>query len=186
MQTDWRQRDSDDPAHLQSSRTQAQIRFERGPDADVTLPESITIAEYYWSPATKGKNQGSRGTHLANTDSPGALSLFEREFAGDEPGSKGREKLRNNRGRASRRRIHPYSRDFPAGAYLPLPVAIVHCGRGIPASFARFGLPIHQYSKPWSGALVGPPHRRAPTDPRQLGWLPLLLGTLANPALSQQ
>jgi hypothetical protein len=55
MQTDWRQRDSDDPAHLQSSWTQAQIRFERGPDADTTLPESITVAEYYWSPATKGK-----------------------------------------------------------------------------------------------------------------------------------
>jgi hypothetical protein len=55
MLTDWRQRDSDDPAHLQSSWTQAQIRFERRPDADASLPESITIAEYYWSPATKGK-----------------------------------------------------------------------------------------------------------------------------------
>jgi hypothetical protein len=55
MQTDWRQRDSDDPAHLQSSWTQAQIRFDRSPDADATLPESITLAEYYWSPATKGK-----------------------------------------------------------------------------------------------------------------------------------
>jgi hypothetical protein len=55
MQTEWRQRDSDDPAHLQSSWTQAQIRFQRSPGADATLPESITIAEYYWSPATKGK-----------------------------------------------------------------------------------------------------------------------------------
>jgi hypothetical protein len=55
MRTDWRQRDCDDPAHLQSSWTQAQIRFERNQDADASLPESITIAEYYWSPATKGK-----------------------------------------------------------------------------------------------------------------------------------
>ncbi len=55
MQTVWRQRDSDDPAHLQRSWTQAQIRFERGPDADATLPESITVAEYYWSPAAKGR-----------------------------------------------------------------------------------------------------------------------------------
>lgn len=51
MQTEWKERGSD-PAHKQTSWTQAQIRFE--PTADPVLPR-LTVAEYYWSPATKGK-----------------------------------------------------------------------------------------------------------------------------------
>jgi hypothetical protein len=56
MQTEWKERGSD-PSHEQKSWTQAQIRFEE-PDNAPQLPNRpprLTVAEYYWSPATKGK-----------------------------------------------------------------------------------------------------------------------------------
>jgi hypothetical protein len=59
MQTEWKQRTSD-PSHKQQSWTQAQILFtKRGEDplpaAFPNAPKELTMAEYYWSPATKGK-----------------------------------------------------------------------------------------------------------------------------------
>lgn len=53
MQTEWKERGSD-PAHKQTSWTQAQIRFEPTAAADPAAPR-LTLAEYYWSPATKGR-----------------------------------------------------------------------------------------------------------------------------------
>ena len=53
MQTEWKERGSD-PAHNQKSWTQAQIRFEPTAAADPAAPR-LTVAEYYWSPASKGK-----------------------------------------------------------------------------------------------------------------------------------
>lgn len=53
MKTEWKERGSD-PAHHQKSWTQAQIRFEPAAASDPALPR-LTVAEYYWSPATKGK-----------------------------------------------------------------------------------------------------------------------------------
>lgn len=53
MQTEWKERGSD-PAHKQTSWTQAQVRFEPAAGASSTVPR-LTVAEYYWSPATKGK-----------------------------------------------------------------------------------------------------------------------------------
>lgn len=55
MQTEWKERGSD-PSHLQQEWTQAQIRFEPVvPCAGGSEPPRLTVAEYYWSPATKGK-----------------------------------------------------------------------------------------------------------------------------------
>ncbi len=58
MKTQWKERGSD-PSHKQQSWIQAQIGYERHHDADITgfpsAPERITVAEYYWSPVTKGK-----------------------------------------------------------------------------------------------------------------------------------
>lgn len=58
MKTQWKERGSD-PSHKQQSWIQAQICYERDHDADITgfpsAPERITVAEYYWSPVTKGK-----------------------------------------------------------------------------------------------------------------------------------
>lgn len=53
MRTEWKERGSD-PAHNQKSWTQAQIRFEPTAAASPAAPR-VTVAEYYWSPATKGK-----------------------------------------------------------------------------------------------------------------------------------
>jgi hypothetical protein len=54
MATEWNRRAAD-PAHQQKFWTQAQIRFDATPAADPEQPQRITMAEYYWSPATKGK-----------------------------------------------------------------------------------------------------------------------------------
>ena len=57
MRTQWKERGAD-PAHRQTSWTQAQIQFEKLKAADGQFPdapERLTVAEYYWSPATKGK-----------------------------------------------------------------------------------------------------------------------------------
>src|SRR5581483_10564293 len=56
MATEWKERGSD-PSHKQQSWTQAQIRFApRGNScAERANAPRITIAEYYWSPATKGR-----------------------------------------------------------------------------------------------------------------------------------
>jgi hypothetical protein len=112
MRTDWRQRDCDDPAHLQSSWTQAQIRFERNQDADASLPESITIAEYYWSPATKGKIKD-----LAVLTWLVRIALEPFRYLNEnlqvmsqaaKTSSKDKQKPRCIRQRAKGRRVHPY------------------------------------------------------------------------------
>jgi hypothetical protein len=57
MDAEWKERGAD-PAHKQSSWTQAQIHFEKDAAADpqfAAAPDRMTVAEYYWSPATKGK-----------------------------------------------------------------------------------------------------------------------------------
>jgi hypothetical protein len=54
MAAEWKERGAD-PSHEQKSWTQAQIRFTPPPTAGQTSPPTITMAEYYWSPATKGR-----------------------------------------------------------------------------------------------------------------------------------
>ncbi|MGB8029530.1 MAG: hypothetical protein WCF30_07670 [Terracidiphilus sp.] len=56
MAAEWKERSSD-PSHKQQSWTQAQIRFTpaAGSQADAIGAPRITMAEYYWSPATKGR-----------------------------------------------------------------------------------------------------------------------------------
>jgi hypothetical protein len=58
MKTQWKER-GPDPSHIQRAWTQAQIRFEKnssaGSQEPSLTPELLTVAEYYWSPVTKGK-----------------------------------------------------------------------------------------------------------------------------------
>jgi hypothetical protein len=56
MAAEWKERGAD-PSHKQQSWTQAQIHFAptRDSDAEKISAPSITMAEYYWSPATKGR-----------------------------------------------------------------------------------------------------------------------------------
>jgi hypothetical protein len=57
MKTQWKERGSD-PSHVQRAWTQAQIRFEKNSSGETwkfPIPDLLTVAEYYWSPVTKGK-----------------------------------------------------------------------------------------------------------------------------------
>jgi hypothetical protein len=54
MQAEWKERGSD-PSHRQQSWTQAQIRFNPDAAAQKAGGTHIIMAEYYWSPATKGR-----------------------------------------------------------------------------------------------------------------------------------
>jgi hypothetical protein len=54
LKAEWKERGSD-PSHAQKEWTQAQIRFE--PRSTAAGRPRLTVAEYYWSPVTKGKSK---------------------------------------------------------------------------------------------------------------------------------